>query len=354
MSASFETELKISCVTHVTNKIIEDLKMATDLKKIIFTFPIKSINELVSALTSNEYLQDVLEEIEYSSQRCHDHILSMICDYIKKCKNIKCINFSFTRVSSDNLIKLVDIVEKCTTLRSLILNEIYSPDNHSSFSYLLDSIIGNIHIQHLSLYIDSALSDDLYDKMTKIVSCNSNLISLSISCKNDKIDIIDAIANNKTIEKLQLFACFDNNFIDKFSEMLKNNISLKELLLHVVGSNCIQSIATALQSNSSLTSLYIIYESIDSNDMIAIANMISNNDVLHNLDISCIILNEDHRYMQFFDIFEDAIRNNYTLQYFNVLDECEYAIECFERNKQFLEKRRFVTTKCVKPTINII
>lgn len=147
MSTSLKTDLKISCATDVNDKMIEDLKTATNLKKIIFTYSEKSINELVSSLTSNEYLHETLEEIEYSYYHDCDYNFSAICDYVKKCKNIKNINFSNVQISSDNLIKLADITKKCTTLRSLNLDNIYDPKTNSSFSHLLDSIMDNIHIQ---------------------------------------------------------------------------------------------------------------------------------------------------------------------------------------------------------------
>lgn len=181
------------------------------------------------------------------------------------------------------------------------------------------------------------------------------MISLCISCGRDPINIIDAFNNNETIEELTLIGIFGNEFIDRFSKMLTNNNNLKSLSLYVVdNSNCIQSIATALQSNSSLTSLRIVYDSINSEDMIAIANMLSSNTTLHRLKLSCDNEDDRHKYAHFFDIFENAISNNYTLQYFNVLEECDYVVEYFERNKKFSDKKRFIKTKCVESPTNII
>lgn len=348
MSALYETELEITSENDTIK--IDFLKTTTDLKKITMLHSIMHAHNILTALISNNYLQDTLEQIEIGNQIISDYDFGCLCEYISKCKTIKCLDFSFMHISSNNIIKLANIVKICTTLKSLKIDQSYGKENCTSLLYLLDSITDS-RLHCFSMYNSERLNNQLYNKIVQLVLHNSTLVSLTVQCGYNLFDIVDAIKNNKSIEKLNMYGNFSYEFVELFSNMLANNNRLTDLTLNeVTNNNSIQCILSALRINSSLISLHIVYHTINENDISAIVDMIISNTTLQKLYLSSLLSDDSHIYESYFDALEKAVTDNYTLQNVNFLNKSKYATECFERNKTLLEKRRFIATKCVAPS----
>lgn len=351
-----ETEIKIDGTSFVNIDAIEHLKTTTNVKKIKISYSNPHTSDVISALVSNEYLKDTLQELEFSHKKSAIDF-TYLFEYIRECKFIKYLDFSYTRLLSDDLIKLADIVKKCTTLETLKIVHSYEIKELESLIYLIDSIKDS-NVQKFNMYHfflpDDELSDKLYDKIIQMISYKSKLVSLTIPCGYNPFNIIDAIENNKTIKKLSMTGYFYHDFIKLFSEMLAVNNRLTDLKINEVLLNSddsdedksIQYILTALNTNSSLISLSIGYDLINKNDIIAIADMITNNTTLQKLDMF-EMSDDSHVYEPFFDVLEKAITDNYTLQHVNFLNKSNHAIKCFKRNKTLSDEKRFITTKCV-------
>lgn len=321
-------------------------------------------------------------------------------------ENSNSLLIKVTTQSQNYVDTLLDLISDNKLIHLKIVSQFNMINDYAKL--IFDTLNGYDKLLSLDIseyYCDNSIVVDL---IVKVIRNNTNLKSLKLGKLANDFDVVkvyDAIVNLNSLEILDLAECssFDSNVNHNIVDVISNNLYLKEIrLMDIRSRDGMIEVLNAISKSTYFESITIDNCCLDHEFVPWIIDIIKSNsdlkklninkislgdslleigkEIVHNGSIEYLVIGRCNSSLEICDQFLEIIQENYTLTYIKIdpidpndddhfginhyldmylvddeIDFPHHSITNFinsvrvfiSRNKKFMSKRRFLSTKVV-------